>query len=58
MIQSVHPGVSTPFSNTTLEPLASAIAAGIPLLGTVSTTVRGMRASGVVRSWDQLYGWR
>jgi hypothetical protein len=34
MIQSVRPGVSTPSSNTTLEPLTSAIAAGIPLLDT------------------------
>ena len=47
MIQSVHPGVSTRSSNTVLEPLTSAIAAGIPLLDTVSTTV-----------WGQLYGWR
>ena len=57
MIQSVHPGVSTRSSNTVLEPLTSAIAAGIPLLDTVSTTVWGMRASGVVRGWGQLYCW-
>lgn len=62
MIQSVRLGVLAPSSNTALEPLTSAIAAGIPLLDTMNTTVWGMlRAAGAdpdaVRGWGQLYGW-
>lgn len=63
MIQPVRLGVLTPSSHTGLEQLASAIAAGIPLLDTASTTAWGMpHGAGAdpdaVRGWGLLYGGR
>lgn len=64
MIQPVRLGVLTPSSNTGLvEQLASAIAAGIPLLDTASTTIWGLlHGAGAdpdaVRGWGLLYGRR